>query len=81
MKGNLSKTGGGFKIDHPLEPTLMHLNHSFVESSERKNVYDGIEVLDAQGKAVVHLPDWFDSLNVDFRYQLTCITVTRPKYG
>ncbi len=38
-----------------------------------KNVYDGVVVLDANGEAVVELPEWFEALNRDFRYQLTCI--------
>jgi len=73
IEGNLSKRGGGFKIDHPLAPGEKHLHHSFVESPERKNVYDGIAVLDEAGRAVVELPAWFEALNSDFRYQLTCI--------
>jgi hypothetical protein len=80
VRGNLSKSGGGFKIDHPLEPTERYLNHSFVESSERKNVYDGIAVLDENGQAVVKLPAWFGVLNRDFRYQLTCIGAFAPLY-
>lgn len=38
-----------------------------------KNIYDGIVVLDDKGEATVILPDWFQALNKDFRYQLTCI--------
>jgi hypothetical protein len=38
-----------------------------------KTIYDGIVVLDDQGQAVVELPDWFESLNTGFRYQLTPI--------
>jgi hypothetical protein len=49
--GNLQKSGGGFRIDHPLEPREKYLNHSFVESTERKNVYDGVAVLDGAGQA------------------------------
>jgi hypothetical protein len=71
--GNLSKGGGSFKIDHPLDPRQKYLYHSFVESPDMKNVYDGITLLDEQGEAAVQLPDWFEALNSDFRYQLTCI--------
>jgi hypothetical protein len=39
--GNLSKSGGSFKIDHPLDPANKYLYHSFVESPEMKNIYDG----------------------------------------
>ena len=40
-----------------------------------KNVYDGIIVTDRDGLAVVELPEWFEALNRDFRYQLTVIGV------
>jgi hypothetical protein len=33
----------------------MDLNHSFVESPDRKNVYDGVPVLDVTGTALVEL--------------------------
>jgi hypothetical protein len=38
-----------------------------------KNIYDGIAVLDGDGEAWVTLPDYFQALNKDFRYQLTPI--------
>lgn len=62
-----------FKIDHPLDPTNKYLYHACVESPERKNVYDGVVILDDCGEAVVELPGWFEAVNCDFRYQLTCI--------
>jgi hypothetical protein len=71
--GNLSKSGGSFKIDHPLDPSNKYLYHSFVESPDMKNVYDGTVVTDGTGHATVALPDWFEALNSDFRYQLTVI--------
>jgi len=37
------------------------------------NIYNGNVITDAQGNAVVRLPDWFETLNRDFRYQLTVI--------
>jgi hypothetical protein len=37
------------------------------------NIYNGTVTLDATGEAVVELPDWFEALNRDFRYQLTPI--------
>lgn len=76
--GQLSKSGGGFRIDHPLDPEQRYLNHSFVESPERKNLYDGTAVCDRQGEAVVALPDWFEPLNHDLRYQLTPIGAPAP---
>ncbi|MCB9852598.1 MAG: hypothetical protein H6819_05845 [Phycisphaerales bacterium] len=72
--GSLNCTGSkNFKIDHPLDPANKYLVHSCIESSERLNVYNGNVVLDNNGEAVVVLPDWFEALNRDFRYQLTCI--------
>jgi hypothetical protein len=76
--GKLSKASGGFLIDHPLDPSAKYFSHSFVESPEMKNVYDGMVVLDANGEAVVDLPTWFESLNSDFRYQLTPIGTPGP---
>jgi hypothetical protein len=73
VTGNLSKGGGSFKIDHPLDPANKYLYHSFVESPDMMNIYNGNVTTDAQGDAVVNLPDWFETLNRDFRYQLTVI--------
>jgi hypothetical protein len=71
--GNLSKSGGSFQIDHPLDPANKYLYHSFVESPDMKNVYDGTIVTDGGGRATVALPNWFEALNSDYRYQLTVI--------
>jgi hypothetical protein len=73
VSGNLSKGGGSFKIDHPLDPANKYLYHSFVESPDMKNIYDGKVTTDNTGLATVTLPDWFEALNRDFRYQLTVI--------
>jgi hypothetical protein len=78
VTGALIKTGGGFQIDHPADPAGKYLNHSFVESSERKNVYDGVAVLDRRGEATVRLPSWVEAVNRDFRYQLTPIGRPAP---
>lgn len=67
-----------FQIDHPLAPASKYLNHSSVESSEMKNLYDGLVILDKNGEAVVTLPDWFQALNTDFRYQLTPVDAPGP---
>jgi len=71
--GNLSKGGGSFKIDHPLDPANKYLYHSFVESPDMMNIYNGNIVTDKRGLATVTLPDYFGALNRDFRYQLTVI--------
>jgi len=78
VNGTLSKTVGTFKIDHPLDPENKYLYHSFVESPDVMNIYNGIAVLDADGKAAVELPDYFEALNRDFRYQLTAIGAPGP---
>jgi len=78
VTGNLSKGGGSFKIDHPLDPANKYLYHSFVESPDMMNIYNGNVVLDANGEAVVELPDWFGALNRDFRYQLTAVGAPGP---
>jgi hypothetical protein len=76
----LSKAAGAFKIDHPLDPENKTLSHSFVESPEMMNIYNGIVTLGKDGAAEVTLPDWFEALNRDFRYQLTCIGGFSPVY-
>jgi hypothetical protein len=73
VSGVLSKAGGSFKIDHPLDPENKYLYHSFVESDEMMNIYAGNVVTDSNGRAEVQLPAWFEVLNRDFRYQLTTI--------
>jgi hypothetical protein len=62
-----------FKIDHPLDPENRYLLHAAIESSEVLNVYSGNVVTDASGDAVVVLPEWFEAVNSDFRYQVTVI--------
>src|SRR5258708_247872 len=78
ITGNVSKGSGSFKIDHPLDPANKYLSHSFVESPDMMNVYNGIVVLDARGSAWVDLPDYFQNLNRDYRYQLTSIGAPGP---
>jgi hypothetical protein len=79
ITGNLSVTGsinGGSKsffIDHPLEPEDKYLAHVSVESPEMNTMYSGTVTLDAEGAATVQLPAYFDAINTDVRYQLTCI--------
>jgi hypothetical protein len=73
ITGTLSKAGGSFKIDHPLDPENKYLSHSFVESPDMMNIYNGNITTDSNGVAVVELPHYFDSLNRDFRYQLTVV--------
>jgi len=73
VTGTLSKGGGTFKIDHPSDPENKYLYHSFVESPDMMNIYNGNATTNANGEVVVTLPTYFDDLNIDFRYQLTPI--------
>lgn len=71
--GSIAKGSGSFKIDHPLDPANKYLSHSFVESPDMMNIYNGNVTSDGGGEATVTLPDYFAALNRDFRYQLTVI--------
>jgi hypothetical protein len=81
VPGSLNVNGGKhFKIDDPLDPANKYLYHTSVESPDMMNIYSGTTVLDSKGEAVVQLPDWFEALNRDFRYQLSCIGRFAPVY-
>lgn len=73
MIGSITKGSGTFEIDHPLDPANKYLYHSFVESPDMMNIYNGNVTTDANGIATVTMPDYFQALNKDFRYQLTAI--------
>jgi hypothetical protein len=66
-----------FKIDHPLEPKNKILRHSVVESPDMMNIYNGNITTDANGKAIITMPSYFEALNQEFRYQLTVIDQTQ----
>lgn len=73
VNGIFSSTNKFFKIDHPLDPDHKYLIHSCVESPDMMNVYNGNAVTDNLGYITIILPDYFEALNTDFRYQLTCM--------
>ena len=73
VSGNVSKFSGSFRIDHPLDPEHKFLSHSFVESPDMMNIYNGNVTTDATGSATVTLPPYFAALNRDYRYQLTVL--------
>ena len=71
--GELINAFGSSKIDHPLDPANKYLSHSFVDSPEMMNIYNGNVTTDEEGTATVTLPAYFAALNRDFRYQLTVL--------
>ena len=73
ISGTLNNQSPEVKMDDPLDPANKYLVHASVGSSEMKNMYDGTVTTDSQGDATVQLPEWFQALNSDFRYQLTVI--------
>ena len=73
VNGTLTKAAGSFRIDHPLDPEHKYLSHSFVESPDMMNIYNGNITTDKSGNATIVLPAYFEALNRDFRYQLTVL--------
>ena len=79
--GNLGATGTKtFRIDHPQDPENKFLRHFSIESNEVLNVYRGTITFDADGNAVVELPDYFNSINRNVSYQLTPIGAYMPLF-
>lgn len=78
VTGSLTKGSGSFQIDHPLDPANKYLYHSFVESPDMMNLYNGNLTLNEAGEAWVELPAWFEALNRDFRYQLSALGAPGP---
>jgi len=69
--GNMGASGvKPFMIDHPLDPENKYLLHYAAEGPEPYNLYRGVVTTDASGRAVVHLPDYFEAANKDFSYYL-----------
>ncbi len=73
VTGTFDNSKSTMRIDHPLDPENMTLEHSTINSPEMLNVYSGNITTDGSGEAIVQLPEYFESLNKDFRYQLTAI--------
>jgi hypothetical protein len=78
--GNTGAAGAkSFHIDYPLDPENKTLSHYSVESDEILNMYRGMVKLDANGQAIIKLPNYFDTVNINPTYQLTAIgTATQP---
>jgi hypothetical protein len=75
VQGDLNVFGGtkNFRIVHPLDPAHKYLQHAAIESNEVLNIYSGNVTTDGRGLATVPLPEWFDRINTDVRYQLTIV--------
>ena len=76
--GTINPTKVDVKLDHPLDPENKYLSHSGVISDQMTSVYNGNVVLDGSGSAKVQLPEWFEAMNTDFKYQLTAIGAPGP---
>ena len=77
--GNLGASGfKTFRIDHPTDPANKYLVHYSSEGPEPINEYSGNVNLGADGSAWVQLPDYFEMINIDFRYTLTAIGSPAP---
>ena len=73
VTGTFDNSKSSMRIDHPLDPENKILEHAYINSPELLTVYSGNITTDDRGEAVVSLPDYFESLNKDYRYQLTVI--------
>jgi hypothetical protein len=78
ITGTLYGGAPACRIDHPLDPANRYLVHPTVQSDEMANMYTGNVVLDARGEAWVEMPDWFEAVNEDVRYQLTSVGAPGP---
>jgi hypothetical protein len=76
--GSLTKGSGSFVIDDPADPVSKILYHSFIESPQAMNIYDGIATLDKNGAATIQLPDYFDALNGEPEYQFEALDQAMP---
>jgi hypothetical protein len=74
VNGDFTVVGAkAFTMDYPLDPTNKTLMHAAAESNEVINFYSGNVTTDASGKVTVSLPEYFEAINKDFRYQLTVV--------
>ncbi len=77
--GNLGASGTkSFVIDDPRDPENKIIKHYSIESNEVLNMYRGVIQLDGNGEATVTLPDYFNTININFSYTLTSIGVQSP---
>lgn len=62
-----------FRIDHPADPENKYLLHYSSESPFPQNFYSGNVVTDGSGYAWVTLPEYFQDINANFKYQLAVV--------
>ncbi|MBL8990211.1 MAG: hypothetical protein JNJ48_01380, partial [Phycisphaerae bacterium] len=80
-QGRLGSTGPKpFHIDHPLDPANRFLTHYAAEGPQPLNLYRGTVLCDADGRAQVVLPSYYESINTDPQYQLTCVGGFAPVF-
>ena len=77
---DLMATSGSMvlEMDHPLDPKNKILKHYAMESPEVLNIYRGNINLDGNGEATVSLPEYFNSININYSYNLTPIGQQAP---
>jgi hypothetical protein len=80
VKGWLRKAASDFEREYPSDAAGEYLARAVVESPDAMKICDGVVTLDAAGEAVVRLPDYFEALNRDFRYQLTPVGAYAPVF-
>ena len=80
VKGWLRKAASDFEREYPPDGAGEYLARSVVESADAMKICGGVVTLDASGEAVVRLPDYFEVLNRDFRYQLTPVGAYAPVF-
>ncbi len=79
--GRLGASGTkSFMIDHPLDPENALLYHYSTESPTPQNAYNGTVTLGADGSAWVTLPDYFESINTNYTYQVAAIGAPATLY-
>ena len=78
VSGSVTESSGAFKIDQPLDPVNRYPHPSLLESPDMMNICSDNIALDANGEAVVQVPAGFESLNREFRHQLTALGTPGP---
>jgi hypothetical protein len=78
VSGYLSKGGGSFVIDHPLDPENKLLRHNFVESPENLLIYRGKAELNVKGETVVKMPDYFKALTMENEATVALTSIGKP---